>query len=310
MIVAFLDLLGFSQLVKHDIETADDVLLEFNQIIKTKYIDNLTNPVDSYPESMTDFAKSTSITTFQHMISVSDSLVIGASEKNADDFIKQLSKLVAAFAIRSLEPFRAHFDDVYNVKNEKHAKGRNIQGGLIYYNAFPILFRGGICAGNNVSFMTQFHIFNGKMTTSATNVVGQTYINAYRLEGTDKGPRLFCDESLSNLVSGSVKSKIVQTSRKGVSEILWTYYACEAESCSSEKNCNVSENVFDGLIVPTLNLIRYYKSKGSEEVKHYIELLGTVIKGVELYASDNSIDITYIMNRIQSEFPDYLFISC
>ena len=106
MIVAFLDLLGFSQLVKHDIETADDVLLEFNQIIKTKYIDNLTNPVDSYPEIMTDFAKSTSITTFQHMISVSDSLVIGASEKNADDFIKQLSKLVAAFAIRSLGQHR------------------------------------------------------------------------------------------------------------------------------------------------------------------------------------------------------------
>ena len=304
MIVAFLDLLGFSQLVRHDIETADDVMFEFNHIIKTKYIDNLTNPVDSYPEGMTEFVKSTSINTFQHMISVSDSLVLGASEEDADDFIKQLSKLVAAFAIRSLEPFRSRFSDVYHVKNTKHIKCKDIYGNSICYNAFPILFRGGICAGNNVSFMVQSHIYNGQMTTSSTNVVGQTYINAYRLEGTDKGPRLFCDESLLNLVSDSVKSKIVETSREGVSEILWTYYACETDSCSPEKRSNVSENMFDGLIIPTINLIKYYYSRGAEEVEHYIALLKTIIKGVELYASDNNVDIAYIENKIRSELPD------
>ena len=39
MIVAFLDLLGFSQLVEKNIQTADDCLYTFNRILKTKYLD-------------------------------------------------------------------------------------------------------------------------------------------------------------------------------------------------------------------------------------------------------------------------------
>lgn len=291
MIVAFLDLLGFSWLAKNYPQIASDNLNEFNSILKTKYIDDKTDPIDTYPEYMQEFVKRNSVTSFQHVISISDSLVIGTQECNADDFIMQLSLLVASAAIRTLKPFKESFTNIENVQSNIVADA-NSNGEITYHKAFPVLFRGGICVGEDVCFFPQYSIYNGEMKYNSVNVLGQTYVEAYRLESTDKGPRIFCDSNLVNLLNDDVKSKIITTSKSNINEILWTYYACETCSCSSDKYINIFENGFRNLVQPTINLINYFNSIHSPEIEHYMQLLLLLIKGISLYASDNKLNFS------------------
>lgn len=301
MIVAFLDLLGFSWLVENKPHIASDNLFEFNESIYIKYTDNKTHPVNDYEESMRDFVQSTCIDSFKYLISISDSLVIGAEEKDADKFVIQLSKYVAAMAQRSMKPFQKSFTDLDKVYSISWSKV-DACGDVIQRNAFPILFRGGISAGKDVCFQLQSHIFDGKMYNGSVNVMGQPYINAYRLEcSKGKGPRLFCDDSLVKLVSDKIRSVIVDTENKDVKEIIWTYYACETDSMSSIPYYNANENGYDKLAVPVINMINYYSSIDSKEVKHYKEFLKLIIRGLELYATDKGIDISEIKKKIKEK---------
>lgn len=213
MIVAFLDLLGFSWLVKNHPQIASDNLYKFNSILKTKFKDDKIHPIETYSEDMQEFVKRNAVTSFQHVISISDSLVIGAQDQNADDFVIQLSSLVASAAMQTLEPFRNSFDDIENVESDIFVDA-DINGNITRHKAFPVLFRGGVCIGDDTCFCPQFNIYNEEMTYNSVNVLGQTYVNAYRLESTDKGSRIFCDNNLVSLLSEEIKSKIIVTSKK------------------------------------------------------------------------------------------------
>lgn len=46
MIVAFMDLLGFSNLLRNNMEVAIDNLNTFNNVIKTRVIDNKCHPIE------------------------------------------------------------------------------------------------------------------------------------------------------------------------------------------------------------------------------------------------------------------------
>lgn len=79
MIVAFLDLLGFSNLLKNNTEAAVDNINSFNDMIKTKVIDNKCHSIEDYRKNHPNavefhqFVEKTSVTAFEQMISFSDS---------------------------------------------------------------------------------------------------------------------------------------------------------------------------------------------------------------------------------------------
>ena len=100
MVVAFLDLLGFTHLIQTDLETARDNLAIFNEMLQTKFVDEKCHPVSTYSPSngLREFVENTTITSFNYLISVSDSLIIGSN--NPDLFVRQISNFIATVFIQ------------------------------------------------------------------------------------------------------------------------------------------------------------------------------------------------------------------
>lgn len=290
MIVAFMDLLGFSNLLRNNMEVAIDNLNTFNNVIKTRVIDNKCHPIEEYRENYPNdvkfqqFVEKSSVTSFEQMISFSDSLVLGGTDCNM--FIKQLMNFVATVYIEYSEPFQKNFSDINQVTTYKVAEGCG-SGSIQYHKAFPILFRGELSVGNDVTFWDEYCINDSDFKISSRNVMGLTYLNAVKLESVGKGPRLFCDKSLVDAVDDEINKYIkLVDSEKEIYEIVWTIEGCEATGCcSSNKWSNVINRINDKMLPAAINLYKYYqKDKGLEP--QYKELLNLVCVGIVKYAKD------------------------
>lgn len=290
MIVAFLDLLGFSALLRTNIEVAFDNLNSFNSIIKTKFIDGKLNPPSKYKnENHNDteihkFVEKSYVTAFEQMISFSDSLVLGGTDY--DKFIRQLSNFVATAYITYSEPFKKNISDIDKVTTSK-VVDCCCDGSVRYHNAFPLLFRGGVSIGDSVEFFDIYHIKNSELKLSSLNVSGLTYLNAVKLESFGKGPRLFCDRSVVDNVNAETKKLIKAVDRENeIYEIVWTIEGCEATGyCSSNKWYNVMDRILDKMLPAAISLYQYYRSNEDLEPQ-YRELINLVCEGIVKYAKD------------------------
>lgn len=290
MIVAFLDLLGFSALLQTDIEVALDNMNSFNNVIKTRFIDNKCHPLSEYEErypndtNFHNFVEKSSVTAFEQMISFSDSLVLGGTDCNL--FIMQLANFVATAYIEYSEPFRKPFTDISTVLTNKVADGL-ADGSIRYHKAFPLLFRGGISVGKSIGFFDEYHIKNGELQLSSLNVMGVTYLNAVKLESFGKGPRLFCDKSVVDVANEKTRRILKEVDKeKGIYEIVWTIEGCEATGhCSTDKWENVIDRINEKMLPSAINLYQHYRNNEYLEVQ-YKELLKLVCEGIVKYAAD------------------------
>lgn len=291
LIVAFLDLLGFSALLQTNVEVALDNMNSFNNIIKTRFIDDKCHPIEEYKNNypndiyLQNFVKKSSVTAFNQMISFSDSLVLGGEDCNL--FIMQLADFVATAYINYSEPFKKPFAEINNVEADKVASV-NKDGSIRYHKAFPLLFRGGISVGKDINFFNQHHIYNNKLEQTSLNVFGLTYLNAVKLEGIGKGPRLFCDKSVVDATDDEIKKyiKLVDI-ENGIYEIIWTIEGCEATGCNSnDKWQNVIDRIQDKMLPSAINFYHYYKNDEILE-SQYKDLLYLVCEGIIKYAKDN-----------------------
>lgn len=198
MVIAFLDLLGFSWLMEYDLKAAYYNLDHFNRIISTKIIDAKCYPKDSCSTVMQQFVENTSITSFNNMVSISDSLIIGSD--NPDIFVKQLCNLISSAFIESNKDFRIEIEDIKHVKDEPNLNKETCTVKWEKVCAFPLLFRGGISIGD-VIFSNEMQIINNEAKRNGLNVCGIPYLEATRLEKSGKGPRLFCSHAFVNSLS-------------------------------------------------------------------------------------------------------------
>ena len=312
MIVAFLDLLGFSALLQTDTEMALDNITSFNNLIKTRFIDNKCHPLSEYKKqyptdiSLHNFVEKSSITAFEQMISFSDSLVLGGTDY--DLFIMQLTNFLATSYINYSEPFRKPFVDINNVSTNKVAEMLE-DGSLRYHKAFPLLFRGGISVGENVCFFHEYHIKDGNLQPSSLNVVGLTYLNAVNLESSGKGPRLFCDKSVVDVVNAKTGRILKEVNKdKGIYEIVWTVEGCEATGyCNTNKWENVTDRINDKMLPAAINLYKYYRKNKHLEVQ-YKELLKLVCQGIVKYAADECNCAEDAIRLINQKLSDSLLI--
>ena len=284
MIVGFLDLLGFSQLLEISTEIALDNANSFSREIERRIMDRRSTEeyIEKYPDGR-NFAENSIGTSFDHLISFSDSLILGS--KNIELFVRQLCNFVSSLYIISAEPFREPFEDVFNVYSKVISSYEN--GMPRYHKAFPILFRGGLSVGEDSFFFEQPYIKNGVFCNDGYNVFGKTYLNAVRLEKSGKGPRLFCDRSVIDSIQN--KQIIREVDReKGIFEIIWTIEGCETLSCCSEAWNNIMGAVDSKLLPPAINFVKFYNSNQEykEFLPHYEELLKLVCRGIVKYAAD------------------------
>lgn len=261
MVIAFLDLLGFSDLMKINIQAAYNNLDRLNRTIKENMLDNISHPVENYNDKLREFAIKNSVTSFKNLISISDSLIIGAED--IDIFIDQISTFLASL-------FRMTIEDI-NSKEDVLDK-------------FPIMFRGGITVGNDVNFSPEMYIKDGKIKTGI-NVCGLSYVKAVKLESTTKGPRLFVDNEFIKNLNDEKKRLIKEVDKtSGISEIIWTYYLFEAGERSDDKLFNLQSCLYNKVLPHVRYIYDYYSTKECKE--HYIELIKLLYKGAIMYAGE------------------------
>lgn len=305
MVIAFLDLLGFSHLVETNIEVAYDNLNSFNRAIRTKITDNLTHPISSYEENMHEFVENSSITSFNNMISISDSLII--SSENPSLFIRQLSNLVATIYMQHAKPFNKKIHNLSSVKSDT-IFDYQLYGTPRPHPAFPILFRGGITYGKDVIFSKEIQIFRDETSVNGTNVCGVSYVRAVELEKTGKGPRLFCDNHFVEQLKEDDDKKAIRRINEDLFEIVWTYYACEATEKSSDIWSNIKKRIEELLLPSAYNLYDYYnriekadeygRKKVAEQYKEFVLL---VYRGIMKYAKDHNLDLNRTHKEIISK---------
>lgn len=297
MIIGFLDLLGFSWLVEHHDVVAHDNLYALHSVLKTKVFDNITHPVNSYETGIREFVINTAVTSFRYLISVSDSLIIASDEP--DLFVKQLCSFISCVFIRNSEPFTSPFEDLESVHNNRI---HDIEP----HCAFPILLRGGITVGgeNDVQFMNEGQIKNGEYSLNGLNVCGLPYVQAVKLERSDKGPRLFCSKEFVDSL-GSDGRAAIRKIRDDLYEIVWPYYACEATTNSSYKMENICRMINKELLIRAKNLYKYFynhtdQNSSQQEYLHYKEFIILICRGIMKYASDKRLDLSRIRQMLET----------
>ena len=311
MIVAFLDLLGFSALLQTDTEVALDNINSLNNVIKTRFNDDRSHPLSECKErhpndtDFHNFVEKSSITAFEQMISISDSLILGGT--NCDLFIMQLANFVGTVYIRYSEPFKKPFTDISKVLTDKVADVLPC-GSKRNHNAFPLLFRGGISVGKKIVFFNQNYIKNGKLQRSLLNVMGLTYLNAVKLESFGKGPHLFCDKSVVDVVNEKTRRILREIDKdKGIYEIVWTIEGL-ADKEYTDKWKNVTDRINDTMLPSAINLYHYYRKNEHLEVQ-YKELLKLVCQGIVKYAADECNCAEDAISLINQKLPDGLSIN-
>ena len=309
--VVFLDLLGFSWILENNEETALHCLDSIQLILKTKYQDSITHPYDSYSDkNVSDFALKSEISSFSHMINISDSLIIASSDHQ--NFIPQLCNFLSTTYFEYVtKSFRQPFSDINTVENLKIYKSYPKSDKHYHPKAFPILFKGGLSFGEEINFFERLG-FNEHNQCSTLSVSGRTYLKAVKLEKAGKGPRIFCSkESIESLKGDCLNS--VRKIDEQTYEIIWTYYAFETGSRSSDKNTNIEEGL-GKLLPPAINLYNYYaslydasKADNEQELCHYRELIKLICRGACQYARTNEIDITSIINYLNNQIKNLKF---
>jgi len=290
MVVAYLDLLGFSDLLKNDSNVALDLLKSFNEKIQEKVIDEKTHPVSEYSSkyqndsNFLEYVNQSTITSFKNFISISDSLVIGSED--ADLFVKQISNLIATLYIDSTTQFLKSI----------HAQNRGANDSTSQRKPMPILLRGGISAGDDVLFFKEHHIYDYEYEFSSLNVTGTTYLHAVSLEKTAKGPRLFCDKSFYDALTDKSAlrkvSDITETNNiNDVYEIVWTMYGCDTRGTQLIENfCAPIQRGIDSMLKPAIQLYKFAENRYPKSVlSHYEKLVELVSCGIVRYADIHSI---------------------
>lgn len=264
MICTFLDLLGFSNYTKENIEDALNLINNYHTILNTNY---------------TMFNKFTSLKTF---LPCSDSIFIVAEDINL--FIPQLSDfLIDCFIYTShayrypkdiKEPTKVTMRDVeYNEKN-KTAEIKNRE-----MNWFPTIFRGGVAYGEIIEFK-QDSIVNGSLTKQ-NNLAGKAIVKSVLLEKSGRGPRIFCDQDIFDKLDSKIYNKYILRTKK-TTEILWPI-----SIYNETDNPDIElQNNFLSLFDPAYNL---WKSLNDNSIKIiYYNLMKIIVLSTVRFFSLNN----------------------
>jgi len=263
-IVAYLDLLAFSNHVRENTRDALGAFTTYQTILTTKIRDGLIYPADSYPdERLREIATRNSITSFKYFLPFSDSIFILSDDPNC--FVKQLGAFVLhCFTFTSREYEQP--DDLGEPTRVTHKFDDQTK---LEENWWPALFRGGIGLGE-ASPIELVGLVEGKPQTIA-NLAGKGVVKAVSLESKIKGPRIIFEKELFDQLNESTKVYTAETEIKNYYEILWPGFNYIPTNGYSEIND------FGKLFLPAVNLWKAYNHTPYSE--HYFRFIELVVTG-------------------------------
>jgi len=212
-ICAFIDILGFSDIVRKDISGALELLTDFHEDINMRLTDMIIHKhhYDEHEKDpvLKELFERIIIDTFEYFIPFSDSAFILAN--NADKFVFQISNhLLGSFILRGYIYDDHHSRDKDNVLQVNNSERK----------WYPLLFKGGIAYGDCVPI--KIKQIAGSKIVEIYNVLGTAVVEVVGLEKSIKGPRLFCTAKFYNRISNDDSRRIVVPSGiDNIYEVLW-----------------------------------------------------------------------------------------
>ena len=332
MLVAYLDVLGFSELIKQDAIKANDVLCMIQNRMQTFFTDDKTHPQDEFeannPKDSWKLSLRSRPTTFDYFINASDSVVIISKDDNPL-FMRNLSHFMSTVFMLSAKPFQKSFLDVKDVKSDFFF---DWHGSNLYpHKAVPVLLRGGIAQGKKI-YISEIRNIIDKTPERAWNISGETFLNAVKAESRGRGPRLFCDQSIVEWINKlpsyeteDLKNMIRRVGEEGEEsyELVWTIDACESNFGStrgtsiSHLKDNATRSIKENLLSPAKNICGTYMGDNEVVFDHYKEFMYLIVNGILQYSKKNNLDNIeqiekYLLKEMENmdlKLEKYIFMS-
>jgi uncharacterized protein (TIGR02145 family) len=257
-IVVYLDLLGFSNHTKENLDGAirevENPLLSLgfgSRFDREKY-------ADSY---LGEEAQRRGVSTFKYYLPYFDSVVIVGDIENADLFLYQ----VGYFILRSFNQVSQHLE--FPINDDDPTKV--VMHGDVdeETNFYPTMFRGGITIGE-VELMRAIRIIEGQRK-NVYFCIGEALTEAVQLEQSGiKGPKIVFREVVYSLLSEEFRQRYVRQISDNLYEFLWpalNYFPLDME------NFDVMQ--FDDLFNPAITLFNHFRA----ETVHYLSFIESII---------------------------------
>lgn len=272
-IVAYIDLLAFSNHVRENTSDALMAMNNYNTIISTKLRDELINLASSYPIELQQLAKNHSIDSFDYFLPFSDSVFLMSSK--CSSFIKQLGSFVLQSFTISSHFYSNPIDPSHPEKNYINNYSIDSNGQLVVHqdfcNYYPALFRGGLAYGE--AFPIELLSVIDKKSAKSKVLTGSAVVDAVRLESKVKGPRLLFRKDVFDQLDGDAKVYCrILPEENGLFEILWPALIFIKQNEESQDMGELSK-MYE-LIVPAFNLWKAYNhTLFSAHYFNFIELI-------------------------------------
>lgn len=272
-IVTYLDILGFKEYVATDIVGASR-LLGAHQTTLTRLHDQLHNPPNKYSDAeCRDLAHRHLADSFQHFLPFSDSIFIIGTDPSL--LVEQLSTfLVDAFMLEG-HAF-AQPDEPSSPTKQRMTVFDVCGTGQRIEHWFPALWRGGVTFGDvHVSTIPMIH---DHWPRCGPVPFGKAVVEAVGLEGSGKGPRLFCSEAAAERISGQTTRLVISCEECRCKEILWP-----VSKFTMTNDPEVEKSEFLDLFLPARSL--WLSKVGTNVEQHYWEFLRLICRSALHWAN-------------------------
>lgn len=273
-IVAYIDLLAFSNYLRENTSDALMAMNNYNTILSTKIRDEITNPVSSYPKELQELAKIHSIDSFDFFLPFSDSVFLMSS--NCSSFIKQLgSFILQSFTLTAdiyTHPVDSSNPEMGYINNYSINKDGELVLNKGECNYYPALFRGGLAYGE--AFPIELSSIIDKAPSKAKVITGKAVVNAVLMESSVKGPRLvFCQDVFEQLNEDARDYCRKIPDINNMYEVLWP--ALEFIRQNDLIQCKQEIQKMYEILLPAYNLWKAYNHTPFSA--HYFNLVELII---------------------------------
>lgn len=269
--VAYMDGIGFSDLVQSDENEANLFLKSIYDIIEISIEDTICCPLGQYPNSLHDIASRDYVDEVNYLQPFSDSIFFQSS--NTDLLVRQ----VAQFMCKCFE--RSYTQTLLN-ETPKDKEER--------LNRRPILFKCGIAYGD-IDIIKSPVIYGKLLSKNYSNtLLGIPVVKAVRLEENKKiiGPRLVFKEDIFNKlcpVTQNFCRELAVDGEPDLYEFLWPVYLFLEQKLYPELNYQEYDKMKPAFKKALLFWQKHYKLKENKIADKYFALLELIIDSTILF---------------------------
>ena len=273
-IVAYIDLLAFSNHLRENTGDALMAMNNYNTILSITIREEKIHPVCSYSEKLQYLAKNHSIDAFDYFLPFSDSVFLMSNDcssfiKQLGSFVLQSFTLTSRFYENPIDPSSPEKGPIINLSTNENG---NLEVNQRECNYYPALFRGGLAYGE--AFPIELYSILDKKPTKSKVITGNAVVNAVNIEKSGiKGPRLVFYNDVYDQLNDDARDYCRMTHENNkMYEILWP--ALEYIKQNDIRQCELEIHKMYKIVVPAYNLWKAYNhTPFSAHYFNFIELI-------------------------------------